>query len=169
MIAHLSSSDFRVMPWANGKGITVEMLRIERAGRLVLRLSRAMVVEDGPFSIFPGIERNLTVLSGPGFRLLKQGLSLEARLLEPVGFPGDVPVRAVDVGGPSEDFNVMTGREFPPPRVWVKPAGEAPAGAIFALAPGKIGGLAVALYDLVIADQPLPHDMMVIVVEAEGL
>ena len=75
MIRRLTSTDFRTMPWANGKGVTVEMLKIEDQGRLVLRLSRAMVVESGPFSLFPGIERNLTVLSGPGFDLQGEALN----------------------------------------------------------------------------------------------
>jgi environmental stress-induced protein Ves len=157
------------MPWANGKGTTVEMLRIEREGRLVMRLSRAMVVEDGAFSLFPGIERNLTVLSGPGFDLVGEGLWLAARPLEPVAFAGDVPVWAERVGAPSEDFNVMTARDVSLPKVWVQQAGKTASGAILALAPGRIGRLTVDLYDLVIADQPLHHDMSVIVVQAEGL
>ncbi len=169
MITHLSVADFRMMPWANGKGITVEMLRVEREGRLVLRLSRAMVVEDGAFSIFPGIERNLTVLSGPGFDLVGQGLVLVARPLHPVAFSGDIAVRAERVSAPSEDFNVMTGRDLPLPSVRVQLAGESGVGAILALAPGRIGGQAVALYDLVMSDQPLHHAVPVIVVQAEGL
>ena len=169
MITHLSSADFKPMPWANGKGTTVEMLRVERAGRLVLRLSRSMVVEDGAFSLFPGIERNLTVLSGPGFDLVGGGLHLAARVLAPVAFAGDVEMRAEAVMAPSEDFNVMTDRDVPRPRVWVQDAGTSPAGALRALAAGRIGDLLVARYDLVIADQPLHHDMAVIVVQAEGL
>lgn len=169
MITHLSQSDFKTMPWANGKGITAELLRIDRAGQLVLRLSRAMVVEDGPFSLFPGIERNLTVLSGPGFDLVGEGMHLAALPLAPVAFAGDVAVRAAGVTAPSEDFNVMTARNLPLPKVWVQAAGEAPAGAILALAEGRIGGLDVARFDLILADQSLHHDMAVIVVQAEGL
>ncbi len=169
MITHLTSADFRVMPWANGKGTTVEMLRLERAGLLALRLSRAMVVEDGPFSLFPGIERNLTVLSGPGFDLVGEGLLLLARPLVPVAFAGDVAVRAERVAAPSEDFNVMSARDLPRPRVWVQQAGEAPAGAILALTEGRIGGLSVARYDLVVSDLAMHHDAPVIVVQAEGL
>jgi environmental stress-induced protein Ves len=100
MIRHLSAIDFRTMPWSNGKGTTVELLRVERAGRLVLRLSRALVVEEGPFSLFPGIERNLTVLSGPGFDLVGDDIHFAARLLRPVAFPGDVPLRAAGVRAP---------------------------------------------------------------------
>lgn len=169
MMRHLSSADFTAMPWANGKGVTLELLRIERDGRLILRLSRAMVVEDGDFSLFPGIERNLTVLSGPGFDLVGPGLTLQARPLVPVAFPGDVAVRAERVLAASEDFNVMTARDLPAPRVWVQEPGSAASGAILALAPGRIGGVEVARHDLVVTDQALHHEMSVIVVQAEGL
>jgi environmental stress-induced protein Ves len=170
MITHLTSADFRVMPWANGKGKTVEMLRVEREGRLVLRLSRAMVLEDGAFSLFPGILRNLTVLSGPGFDLMGEGLNLAARPLVPVEFAGDVVVRAANVTAPSEDFNVMWARALPKPAVWVQGAGTIPAGcAALAVGMGQIGGCDVARYDLVLADDELVSDCSVIVVRAEHL
>ena len=115
----LGPEDFRLMPWANGKGVTTELAREERDGRMLWRLSRASVVEDGPFSIFPGIERNLTVLTGPGFDLTGEGISLRARPMAPLAFPGDVPVTASAVSAPSDDFNVMTDRALPRPRVEV--------------------------------------------------
>jgi environmental stress-induced protein Ves len=115
----LGPEDFRQMPWANGKGVTTELAREDRDGRMLWRLSRASVVEDGPFSIFPGIERTLTVLTGPGFKLSGEGISLEARAYSPVAFPGDIPVAASGVAAPSDDFNVMTDRSLPKPRVEV--------------------------------------------------
>ena len=168
MITHLTSADFRMLPWANGKGTTVEMLRIEREGRLVLRLSRAMVVEDGAFSVFPGIGRNLTVLSGPGFDLVGEGLHLAARPLTPVEFAGDIAVQAIGVTAASEDFNVMWDRLLPKPVVWLQGAGSIPAGAaVLALAAGQIGGCRVARYDLVLADEAFVSDCSVIAVRAE--
>ena len=157
------------MPWANGKGSTVELLRVEREGRLILRLSRAMVAEDGAFSLFPGIERNLTVVSGPGFDLVGQGVRLSARPLVSVAFRGDVAIRAEGVLAPSEDLNVMAARGAPPARVWVQQSGETATGAIFALEAGQIGRIEVARYDLVVTTQMLHHDMPVIVVQADGL
>ena len=62
MIRHLTPADYKSMPWANGKGTTVEMLKVEDSGQLLWRLSRASVVENGDFSMFPGIVRNLTVI-----------------------------------------------------------------------------------------------------------
>ena len=169
MIVHLSAADFKAMLWANGKGTTVELLRVERDGRLILRLSRAMVVEDGAFSIFPNIARNLTVLSGPGFDLVGAGLHLPARLLQPVAFSGAVALRAVGVAQPSEDFNVMTAADLPAAQVTVHPAGASVQGAVLALAAGRIGAVNVAQYDLVLTDEPVLADIPLIAVQAEGL
>lgn len=119
MIRTLGPADFRTMPWANGKGVTVELARLDRDGVLQWRLSRASVVEDGPFSLFPGVERNLTVLTGPGFDLIGSGLHLAARPFAPVAFPGDVAIAAAGVSAPSDDFNVMTARALPRPQVTV--------------------------------------------------
>lgn len=75
MIRDLTPADFRPMPWANGKGVTIELARADGPGGMLWRLSRASVAENGPFSIFPGIERNLTILTGPGFDLIGDGIA----------------------------------------------------------------------------------------------
>ena len=106
----LGPKDFITMPWANGKGETVELARCDRGGAVVWRLSRAVVVEAGPFSLFPGIDRILTVLTGPGFDLEGPGVSLQARPYGPVQFAGEVAVRSLRVAAPSDDFNVMVAR-----------------------------------------------------------
>lgn len=159
MIRHLTPADYKSMPWANGKGITVEMLKVEDNGQLLWRLSRASVVENGDFSIFAAIERNLTVISGPGFDLLGQGLHLNARPLAPVAFAGDTPIRAESVTDPSDDFNVMTARHLPRPEVAViTGAARLPAGdmlAVFALTDGTVNGNAIGRYDLILTDEPV--------------
>jgi hypothetical protein len=128
-----------------------------------------MVVEDGPFSILPNIARILTVLSGPGFDLVGEGLHLPARPLHPVAFAGDIALRAVGVAQPCEDFNVMTAADLPAARVTVLPAGALAQGALLALAAGRIGALAVAQYDLVVTDQPLLANIPMIAVQAVGI
>ncbi len=163
MIRHLTSAEYTTMPWANGKGSTVEMLR-EAApdGTLKWRLSRASVVEDGPFSLFAGIERNLTVISGPGFDLQGEaGLHLQARPLEPLRFAGDVALQAVDVSAPSDDFNVMTARTLPLPEVAVLQGNGQVAAhknaqllAVFAVQAGHVNGLPVAGFDLLLHTNP---------------
>jgi uncharacterized protein len=142
MIIH-SPASYRAMPWANGRGQTTELLREDGPDGLLLRLSIAVVSEDGPFSILPGIERNLTVISGPGFRLRGDGITLHAAPLSPVAFAGDVAIAATDVLGVSEDFNVMTARAVPRPQVWLPAPGWISSGArlfLFALGYARVDG-----------------------------
>lgn len=168
MMRHLTPADYTVMPWANGKGTTIEMLKTAEGGRLEWRLSRASVVENGDFSIFPGVERNLTVLTGPGFDLVGDGLHLPARPLIPVAFAGDVPVRAGGVTAPSDDFNVMTDRALPRPEVAVVTgAAQIPAGgmlAVYALAVSQVNGHTMAAQDLILTEDALHIDGQVLVV-----
>lgn len=153
---HLTPADHIRQPWKNGRGTTVEMWRLEREGRLLARLSRAAVTEDGPFSLFPGIERNLTVLSGPGFRLSGGGLSFRCEPLVPVAFPGDVDLKATETRGvESADFNVMTARALPRPQVWLVQDARLPADgllALYALGPCRINGSEVRGEDLVLTE-----------------
>lgn len=131
----LGPNDFRAMPWANGKGTTLELARADRDGRLLWRLSQAAVVEDGPFSSLPGIARNLTVIGGPGFDLVGEGLRLHARPWQPLAFSGGLALSAAGVDSPSEDFNVMTASDLPPARVEVLrgPVRLDPQGGLLAL------------------------------------
>lgn len=166
-------ADYTHQPWKNGKGVTVEMLRIEAGGALMLRLSMATVAEDGPFSIFDGIERNLTVIDGPGFRLEGAGVALECAPLVPVAFAGDVAVAAVGTGGiASRDFNVMTARSLPRPVVTVERRADLAAGgmlALFALRAGMVDGQAVAPHDLCIVESPSRVDGLFLAVRVMGL
>lgn len=156
MIRHLTPADYKSMPWANGKGTTVEMLKVEEGGQLLWRLSRASVVENGDFSLFPGIERNLTVITGPGFDLLGADLHLNAKPLIPVSFAGDTPIRAAVVAAPSDDFNVMTARHLPRPEVAVITGSAQLRGgdmlAIFALTDATVNGRAIGPYDMILTD-----------------
>lgn len=151
---HLTPADYTIQPWKNGKGRTIEMWRREENGRLLIRLSRATVTEDGPFSVFPGIARNLTVLSGPGFRLTGAGLDLRCDPLIPVEFPGDLPVMASETEGQqSDDFNVMTAAHLPRPQVRLVQNDALAAGgllALYALGPVTVNGRPVARDDLIL-------------------
>lgn len=108
--------DYRDMPWRNGAGSTTELL-IEPpgatlAGGFLWRLSMATVAESGPFSLFPGIDRTLLLLSGQGMELDHgpQGRALLPGPLAPVRFPGEWATRGRLLGGPCLDFNVMSRR-----------------------------------------------------------
>jgi hypothetical protein len=152
MIRHLTAADFRQMPWANGKGVTIELARADGPTGLLWRLSRASVIENGPFSIFPEIERNLTILTGPGFDLTGEGIAINARPFAPVAFPGDVSVTATGVTAPSDDFNVMTARHLPHPQVQVVTTAQTltpPANTLLAV-------YAALAHTLTLTDEPLP-------------
>lgn len=141
MIRHLRPADYRVQRWANGRGETVEIARADGPEGMLWRLSVAQVVEDGAFSLFPGIHRSLTVIEGPGFQLRGEGLDLRADSLVPVAFSGDLAIRAEGVTAPSRDFNVMVAARFGWPEVRL--GGPAvPAGALCAVyALGASGSL----------------------------
>lgn len=168
MIRHLTPANYRKMPWANGKGVTVEMLKVEDNGQLLWRLSRASVVENGDFSLFPGIERNLTVITGPGFDLIGDGLHLNAKPLAPVAFAGDTLIRAAAVTAPSDDFNVMTARSLPRPDVAVITGSAQLRGgdmlAIFALTDGTVNGNAIGPYDMILTDEAVTFSGQMIAV-----
>ena len=173
---HLTPADYRIQPWKNGRGTTTELLHLtDAAGNTLLRLSRASVVEDGSFSLFPGIERNLTVLTGEGFRLRGDGLDLRCDPLVPVAFPGDVRVRATDTNGQaSDDFNVMTARHLPRPEVSVMRGGLLPQGgklALYALGPCRVNDAQMADGDLLLMTETahLSGDGSIIAVRYFGL
>lgn len=111
----LRNSDHRRMPWKNGGGETVEVIvHPEGAGLSDFgwRVSMATVTNDGPFSVFPGVDRTLAVLSGDGMELSIEGLGdrLLTPACPPLAFPADAPTTARLAGGPITDLNVMTRR-----------------------------------------------------------
>lgn len=98
---------FHTQPWKNGGGITHEIAREDRDGSLLWRLSIAEVAADGPFSAFPGLSRILTVIEGAGLHLHTPEGRLDALLLAPVAFSGDLEVDSRMIDGPIRDFNVI--------------------------------------------------------------
>jgi environmental stress-induced protein Ves len=70
------------------------------------------VAEDGPFSVFPGVDRTLAVLEGNGIELAIEGRGI-TRLTQasaPLAFPADAPTTARVIDGPICDLNVMSRR-----------------------------------------------------------
>lgn len=103
------------MPWKNGGGSTIEVaVAPEGAGLddFDWRISMAVVAADGPFSVFPGIDRTLAILDGNGLDLhgLPRGAVRLQRASAPFAFPADVAVSATLVEGQITDLNVMTRR-----------------------------------------------------------
>ncbi|MBX3603716.1 MAG: HutD family protein [Piscinibacter sp.] len=109
-------ADIPWQAWKNGAGRTRE-IAVEPAGAgaggFDWRISVAEVAGDAPFSAFPGIDRCIVLLDGPGLRLQSDEGGIEHRLdqpLQPFRFRGELPLHARVLGGPSLDFNVMTRR-----------------------------------------------------------
>lgn len=111
----LRSTDHKKMPWKNGGGITTEIAVFPPDAGLDdfhWRVSTARVEQNGPFSIFPGVDRSLCLLDGFGVTLKVQGRMPfgMTRRYEPFVFAADVPSEAMLMSGPITDLNVMTRR-----------------------------------------------------------
>jgi environmental stress-induced protein Ves len=85
---------YLLMPWKNGQGSTAQ-IRIFPSNapfpsdQFLWRLSTAPVKASGPFSVFPGCNRLLVVLSGQGLKLNDQ----ELLPLKPLEFSGEFQIR----------------------------------------------------------------------------
>ncbi len=119
----LPANEYRRQRWRNGLGWTREIVRVPDHDAFDWRLSIAEVEQDAPFSAFPGVDRELMLLSGNGMRLrFDHGRLLE--LLPPHGgarFRGDEPVRGELVDGPTTDFNLMWRRDAVEASLWRRP------------------------------------------------
>jgi uncharacterized protein len=94
-------------PWKNGGGVTREIAAHRNGAALVWRLSMADVASDGPFSIFAGMIRVLTVIEGNGMELICPSETLYADFGEPVRFDGGLKINARLFDGPLRDLNLI--------------------------------------------------------------
>ncbi|MEV7190467.1 HutD family protein [Streptomyces sp. NPDC093510] len=101
----LRESAYRSVPWKNGGGTTREVA--EGAG---WRVSVADVAGDGPFSVFPGIDRVITPVEGDGMVLTVNGAPRPVGALSPFAFPGDAAMDCRLTAGAVRNLNVMTRR-----------------------------------------------------------
>lgn len=113
MIELLPATAHRRERWKNGGGWTREILRSPADGDWDWRISVAEVGSDGPFSAFPGCEREIVLVSGQGMDLhFDDG---ETQRLEPphgrLRFAGERPLTALLVDGPTVDFNLIWKRD----------------------------------------------------------
>ena len=107
MATILLPADFTAMPWKNGGGVTHEIVRDERQGAMLWRLSIAEVASDGAFSLFPGMTRLLTVIAGDGMTLEADDVILTAKPRQPVRFSGDTALFGRLTTGPVRDLNFI--------------------------------------------------------------
>lgn len=102
-------------PWKNGGGSTTQIAVFPPDAGFEdfdWRVSLATILEDGAFSEFPGIERTLALVDGPGMTLEVDGEPVLLSKADPVAaFDGESRVVAKLNRGASTDFNVMTRSE----------------------------------------------------------
>jgi environmental stress-induced protein Ves len=140
----LRRADYRAIRWKNGRGIAYQIAACPPdAGydEFDWQVSRPEITEDGPFSSFPGLDRQFMLVAGSGVTLRLRseadGVALDRRIdraLEPFAFRGDWDTGCFLIDGPVQVFNVMTRRgragarlEIASPdavRPLAKPAGE---------------------------------------------
>jgi environmental stress-induced protein Ves len=111
----IRAHDQRAMPWKNGGGVTYEIAVFPEGAAIDAfdwRLSMADVKADGPFSMFPGIERSLGIVDGEGIQLRIDGqINMTVRRdRQPVTFAADAETNCILIAGPILDLNVMTRR-----------------------------------------------------------
>ena len=122
----IPANEYRRERWRNGLGWTREIHAQPATGdpgAWAWRLSIAEIEHDAPFSAFPGIDRELVLLSGNGLRLrFDDG---EVRDLQPphdrMRFAGERAVTGELIDGPTQDFNLMWRRDLIETQLWHRP------------------------------------------------
>jgi environmental stress-induced protein Ves len=159
--------------WRNGGGWTRAIARGRIDGTALAgeddwdwRLSIADIEANGPFSVFPGVDRVLVLLEGAGIELAFSSgdRSLLAQPLAQIAFAGERVVHCALLAGPTRDFNLMWRRQRM--RAELSPV-DLGAGALALAAPtrltalhvlsGKliVGGASASAGDTVIVDAPV--------------
>lgn len=107
------SAEHRIVPWANGLGITADVfLWPADVADWTWRLSIADVTDDVPFSVMAGIDRHIMVAQGVGMGLVIDGAP-EVRMdlsTPPLSFDGESTTTCRLLDGPIADLNLMVRR-----------------------------------------------------------
>ncbi|QMU70789.1 HutD family protein [Streptacidiphilus sp. P02-A3a] len=111
----LRAAERSASAWKNGGGVTREVAAFPEGSGLAefhWRVSLADVARGGPFSVFPGVDRVITVVRGAGMLLTVDGVERRVDTpYQPFAFSGDADTGCRLLEGPLVDFNVMTRRE----------------------------------------------------------
>lgn len=98
--------------WRNGAGTTRQIIAVPSGSTdaFLWRLSIASILESGPFSAYPGVDRIL-LNCGPGALALEvNGVQRRLPRHEQLAFHGEDDVSAALPEGPTHDLNLMTNR-----------------------------------------------------------
>lgn len=114
----ITAADLLTMPWKDGGGQTTQIAihppDADVKTGFDWRLSMARVEQDGPFSIFEGVDRHLVLLDGEGMILHGDGDQdiLLRKESPPFTFAGEARVVATRVQGPCLDLGLMVRRDW---------------------------------------------------------
>lgn len=119
----IPANEYRRARWRNQLGWTREIVTRPEGDDWDWRLSIAEIERDAAFSSFPGIDRELVLLSGNGLRLcFDDG---EVHELHPpharLRFAGERGVSGELLDGRTHDFNLMWRRERVQAELWHRP------------------------------------------------
>ena len=147
------SADVTPQPWANGGGTTRELLSAEDGS---WRVSLAEIDEDGPFSVFSGRDRLLTLVDGLVLGLVVDGVGQVVEPRRPFRFSGDADVAATIPEGAVRVLNVIVDPAVVQPFVTVLELGR---GSVLPLAgdqaalvlqgSARVDTMDAAAYDLI--------------------
>ena len=131
----LRRADYRAIRWKNGRGVSYQIASWPVAAghdAIDWQVSRPEIAQDGPFSPFPGLDRQLLLVDGAGLVLrlrgAADGVELDRRIdvpLEPFAFRGDWDAECSLLDGPVQVLNVMTRRGRAGARIGIVDAGAA--------------------------------------------
>lgn len=110
-LKHFEESGYRNERWKNGKGETT-VIAVDSQTPFRWRLSRALLLEDGPFSSYPEYNRTITLLKGGSITLShkeKKGRILSE--LSAYSFDGAWETSAA-LKSIAVDFNVFALKEY---------------------------------------------------------
>ncbi|WP_455817853.1 HutD/Ves family protein [Pseudomonas cerasi] len=128
MIHLYKRSSLPASRWRNGGGETREIVSYPPgAADFDWRISIATIAADGDFSLFPGIDRIITLLSGDVTLYLHDQLYQPLGLHQPFAFRGEEAISARLSGPVSTDFNIMARRSAFLPEAGITTTRFAPA------------------------------------------
>ena len=149
VVRHVRLAEAPSVPWRNGGGTTRE-LWVEGDGPcgFAVRISVADVEQAGPFSMFPGVDRVIALLSGAGFVLERDGFQVRCATGAPWAFAGEDRWSCALIAGPVRDLNLMVDRARWRGALVLRAPGELRAGLVVAAAAGRIADRRVEAGDL---------------------
>ena len=111
----IRQTDFVKGRWPNGAGVTWDIAFAPHdasPSRFDWRFATAAIEQDAPFSVFPGVDRVITLVDGDGFSLDVEGFGIIGigQPFMPASFPGDLPTLCRLTRGPSQVLNLLLSR-----------------------------------------------------------